>query len=56
MLMPVNLIVFHIKRALLVLHGRGILAHTTIAALGIIIPPTEVNQIEKETIKGALRC
>jgi hypothetical protein len=42
-------------RALLVLHDRGILAHTTIASLGFI-PRTEVNQTEKETQKNGLRC
>jgi hypothetical protein len=42
-------------KALLALHDRCILAHTTIASLGII-PPTEVNQIEKETLKGGLWC
>jgi hypothetical protein len=31
-------------RGLLVLHDRGILAHTQLASLGII-PPTEVTQI-----------
>jgi hypothetical protein len=43
--------------ALCVLHDCGILAHaTTIAPLSIIIPPNEVDQIEKETIKGGIRC
>jgi hypothetical protein len=53
MLMPANLIVL---RALLALLDRSILARlTTVASLGII-RPTEVNQIEKEALKGGIRC
>jgi hypothetical protein len=57
MLMPVDIPLLHTDtRALLVLHNRGILdPRNYIASLDIIIPPTDVNQIEKETLKSGLQ-
>jgi hypothetical protein len=56
MLMPVRLIVSHTQEPCwYFMIAVFYLAHIPIASLGII-PPTDVNQIEKETLKGGLRC